>query len=105
MRSTTAVAAVTTTAVNCCGNDDSGCCGNDNGGCRGTDDGGCCGNDDGGYRGNDDDATATATTIPAYVTNTNKFVKTVVSVADCGMQGKGPVALMYKNKQTSGVSL
>ena len=74
--------------------------------CRGTDDGGCCGNDDGGYRGNDDDATATATTISAYVTNTNKFVKTVVSVADGdsgisgvdGMQGKGPVALMYKKK-------
>ena len=123
------VAAVTTTAVNscgnddvgCCGNDDGGCCGNDDGGCRGsddggcrgTDDGGCCGNDDGGYRGNDDDATATATTISAYITNTNKFVKTVVSVADGdsgisggdGMQGKGPVALMYKKKQTSGVSL
>ena len=83
------VAAVTTTAVN------------------------SCGNDDGGYRGNDDDATATATTISAYITNTNKFVKTVVSVADGdsgisgvdGMQGKGPVALMYKKKQTSGVSL
>ena len=88
-----------TTAVNCCGNDDGGCCGNDNGGCRG--------NDDGGYRGNDDDATATATTISAYITNTNKFVKTVVSVADGdsgisgvdGMQGKGPVALMYKKNK------
>ena len=85
------VAAVTTTAVNCCGNDDGGCCGNENGSCRsnndggcrgnddgscrGTDDGGCCGNDDGGYRGNDDDATATATTISASITSTNKIVK------------------------------
>ena len=69
----TALAAVTTTVV---------CRGSDDGGCRDTDDGGCCGNDDGGYRGNDDDATATATTISAYITNTNKFVKTVVSVAD-----------------------
>ena len=87
----------------CRGNNDNGCRGNDDGGCRGNDDGCCRGNDDDGCRGDDDNATANATTISASITNTNKIVKTVVSVGGGysgiggvdGIQDKGPVAHMY----------
>ena len=60
----------------------------DDGGCRGNDDGCCRGNDDDGCRGDDDNATANATTISASITNTNKIVKTVVSVGE-GNSGIG----------------
>ena len=75
----------------------------DDGGCRGNDDGGCRGNDDGGCCGDEDNVTATTTTISASITNSNKIVKTVVSVGEGnsgigggdGIQSNGPVALMY----------